>query len=325
MRILICSHVFAPSVGGTETVGRLLAEEFVSQGHEVRVLTQSNGASAHRFEVYRRPSVSRMLRLIRWADVVFHNNISLKAAWPLGLLHKPWVITHHTWLDGTRPPDRLKRWLLSFASNIAISPAIAQGLPVPSRVIPDPYEASVFFSRRDPAKTRDVIFVGRLVSDKGCDLLAEAAQNLWKEGLEFSFTIVGDGPERARLEAQLQGRADFTGQLEPGRLAQVMNQHRLAVVPSRWNEPFGVVALEAIACGCAVLGSSGGGLPEAIGKCGRTFRNGDLADLTKALREMLAADLTSFTCHAEEHLQRHHPSRIAREYLEVFRTACGSG
>ena len=46
MRILFSSHVFSPSVGGIETVSRLLADEFARQGHEVRLITQTPGPAS---------------------------------------------------------------------------------------------------------------------------------------------------------------------------------------------------------------------------------------------------------------------------------------
>ena len=103
-------------------------------------------------------------------------------------------------------------------------------------------------------------------------------------------------------------------------LARLYNEHRIAVIPSRWNEPFGLVALEAAACGCAVIGSDGGGLPEAIGPCGVTFPDGDTAALAERLDEMLSMGngLESFQAQAAAHLRRHQPSRVAQLYLKLF-------
>ena len=59
---------------------------------------------------------------------------------------------------------------------------------------------------------------------------------------------------------------------------------------SRWAEPFGIVALEGIACGCAVVGTALGGLPEAIGPCGLTVPNADTSAMGRALRSLLEDD-----------------------------------
>lgn len=76
------------------------------------------------------------------------------------------------------------------------------------------------------------------------------------------------------------------------------------VVPSLWDEPFKIVALEGIACGCVVVGSKGGGLKDAIGPCGLTFDNGDVAGLTAQLINLLANldQLTAYRKKAKEHL-----------------------
>ena len=125
----------------------------------------------------------------------------------------------------------------------------------------------------------------------------------------------------------------FAGVKSGDELAQLLNAHKVMVVPSRWDEPFGIVALEAVACGCAVVGSAGGGLPEAIGPCGVTFPNNDAVALARALEDLLTNDakLASLRAGAEAHLARHRPREVARAYLKVFEqalnvsTACGSG
>ena len=80
------------------------------------------------------------------------------------------------------------------------------------------------------------------------------------------------------------------------------------------------MALEGIACGCVVVGSERGGLKEAIGRCGATFRNGDAADLARVLGELLRrpeAD-AEYLRHAEEHLAKHRSEEITAAYLAVL-------
>ena len=84
-----------------------------------------------------------------------------------------------------------------------------------------------------------------------------------------------------------------------------------------------MVALEVIACGCVPVGSSEGGLSDAIGPCGLTFPNGDSPALAAALLRLLKTPelLRDYRQHAGEHLRKHHPSTVARQYLEVFASA----
>lgn len=325
MKILISSHFFTPQIGGIETVTQLLAEGFLAAGHEVRVVTTTAAEAPLPFEVLRNPGPGRLLEAVRWCDVFFHSNVSLKTAWPLLLIRRPWVVTHHVWIP--RRPLRqalvgaFKRWVLRGCESVAISRAIAADFDFPSTVIPNPYRASLF--RRLPGVERkgDLIFVGRLVSDKGADLLLRAAV-----GLDHPLlTIVGDGPERPRLEAlarDLGVAARFVGMQTGEALVRLLNEHRVAVIPSRWAEPFGVVALEAIACGCVVVGSSAGGLAEAIGPCGLTFPNGDVPALTACIQELLGDPGLEehLRAQAPEHLAKHRPEAVCARYLELFST-----
>lgn len=219
----------------------------------------------------------------------------------------------------------MKRYLLRFGISIAISPAIASHLPVSSAVIPNPYDESIF--SLDPAipRDRDLIFVGRLVSAKGVDLLIQSLIALRRGGLRPSATIVGTGPEMENLKEMTVANAlgeqvEFAGKLCGKPLASLLNRHKIMVVPSRWQEPFGVVALEGIACGCALIGSNGGGLPDAIGSCGITFENNDATALAGAIEELLLepSRIDEFQRSRREHLRRHSPKGVASDYLDLF-------
>jgi glycosyltransferase involved in cell wall biosynthesis len=177
-------------------------------------------------------------------------------------------------------------------------------------------------------RNRDLVFVGRLVSDKGCDVLLDALSLLKTRGLTPRLTIVGDGPELPGLRAQalnlkLDEEVEFAGVKRDEELAGLLNAHCILVVPSRWREPFGIVALEGIACGCVVVGSEGGGLKDAIGPCGVTVPNGDAEALADAIARLVTDDqrLDSLRIHAKTHLAAHHPSVVARAYLQVFEQA----
>lgn len=327
MKILLASHFFHPSVGGIEEVSRVLASEFTTAGHDVRVVTATREDDGTRFpfQVHRHPSPAALLELVRWCDVFFQNNISLQTAWPLAIVRRPWVIAHHTWIartDGRRGwRDRLKHSLSTRAQNIAVSNAIASHLSAPAAVIGNPYRHEVF--RLDPAAQRDLdlVFVGRLVRDKGVDLLLDALKTL-----PMRLTIVGRGPEESALRAQcerlgLGERVVFAGMKADAELAALLNRHRVIVIPSRWEEPFGLVALEGIACGCVAAGSRGGGLPDAIGACGVTFARNDPTDMARVLAELWRSDLKPFRDAAPEHLARHSARTVAGEYLRVLEEA----
>ncbi|MEP6502278.1 MAG: glycosyltransferase family 4 protein, partial [Betaproteobacteria bacterium] len=275
MNILFCSVPFHPSIGGIETVSALLADRFHRAGDRVVLVTRSPNESVERnaFEVVRRPTAARLFALVRQADVVFHNNISLRFAWPQLLLRRPWVVAHHTWIPRAGTAARLKRAVLARATHIAISRAIAQSLPVASTIVPNPYADDVFARDERAARPDDLVFVGRLVSDKGVDRLVEALRLLADRGVRAGLTLVGDGPEvqALRQQAGAAGLADsirFVGWQVGAELVATLNRHRVLVVPSVWEEPFGVVVLEGLACGCVPLVTRSGGLPDDLGDRG---------------------------------------------------------
>ena len=329
MKILISSHHFSPSTGGIEKVTELLAREFARRGHNVRVVTQTPGDGRFEFDVIRQPQAASLLSAVRWCDAYIQNNISLRTLWPVALVRRPLFIIHQTWItapDGsTNSTHALKRFALKFAESFSISRAVAESLPVKSTVIGNPYDDTVF--RKVPAtrRAKDLIFVGRLVSDKGADLLLDALARLQRDGVRASLTIVGDGPERQPLEERadrldIADQVVFTGTRSSTEIAALLNEHKIAVVPSRWSEPLGIVALEAIACGCVVIGSAAGGLPEAIGPCGTTFPNGDTDALAATIANLLRDEEQRAALRAASgaHLARFTSAHIAELYLDAI-------
>lgn len=139
-------------------------------------------------------------------------------------------------------------------------------------------------------------YVGRLVAEKGLDTLLEALAVNRAE--RWHLTIVGEGPDRERLEQvtsahRLAARVRWTGALPPERLAMLWPELDVLVLPSRklpvWTEPVGQVLMEAMAHEVAVVGTNAGVIPEVIGESGLIVPPDDPAALATALRR-LAAD-----------------------------------
>ncbi|HEY3569718.1 MAG TPA: glycosyltransferase family 4 protein [Thermoanaerobaculia bacterium] len=336
MRILVYSPAFLPKIGGLELNTANLADELRREGHEVTVITTTPGSSPDQgYRVVRNPSPVELLRWTRWCDVYHQANVSLRGLWPLLLVRRPWVVSHHSWYcqsDGRITwRDRLKRWLLRFAaSSISVSRGVANDLATPSVVIPNAYRDGLFRRLEGVERSEELVFLGRLVSDKGMDLLLDALALLAGEGLRPRLDVIGSGPEAVPLRQQaarlgLTGQVRFLGVRTGEELVEILNRHRILVVPSRYNEPFGIVALEGIACGCVVVGSEGGGLKEAIGPCGDTFRNGDAADLARVLAHRLRHPELDAACleQGPAHLARHSTSRMAAAYLREMEEAVG--
>jgi glycosyltransferase involved in cell wall biosynthesis len=331
MKIFIYSSVFYPNIGGLETVMLNLAHEFVTHGHEVKLATQTptNEVDNFPFEIIRCPTINQLFNLTSWCDLSFHGCISLKAVWPVLVLKKPLVVTHQTWYryPGTKPTwqTTLKHLITRFSTNIAPSQAIANQLPALTTVIPNSYQEDVFYEIPEISRNQDLAFLGRLVSDKGADLLLNSLALLKQQGLEPKLTIIGQGPEEVQLKQQAQtleiaDQVQFIGTQRGEALARLLNAHKILVVPSKWQEPFGIVALEGIACGCVVVGSKDGGLKDAIGSCGVTFTNGSVENLTKVLADLLTNPdkFEIYKTHRKAHLARHYKDSVAKDYLRVM-------
>lgn len=278
------------------------------------------------------PTWIKFVRSLKNHDVFVHFGVSLRKIYPWFFVRRPWVATHHSHYFinriGARDwRERLKLRLARYAAaNIAISEAVADAIGIPCTIIPNPYDDALFCRDETVPRNRELVFVGRLVSDKGADILLAALGELHKQGLHPKLTIVGDGPERAALEEQAKSlksneQVFFASAQSPPKVAELLRGHEILVVPSVFEEPFGVVALEGAGCGCVVLGSDGGGLPGAIGPSGLTFQRGNVADLTGKLMQLLQAreDWRRYHDAAPGHLAKHQPREIAARYLEVIR------
>jgi glycogen synthase len=331
VKILIYSPLFYPSIGGIETTLSILAHEFVERGHEVKVVSHvpAKDSKTFSFEVIRNPGWQKLLKLTQWCDIYFQGCVSLKGIWPLLIIRRPLVVTHQTWYcrsDGSIGlQDYLKRYLTQFSTNISASLALTKQLRGSSTVIHNPYREEIFYKMPEIPRDKNLVFLGRLVSDKGVHLLLDALANLKALGLTPTLNIIGSGPEESNLHQQvkqlnLATQVNFVGVKVEKELAQLLNAHQILVVPSLWSEPFGIVALEGIACGCVVIGSEQGGLTDAIGPCGVTFSNGDVSALTQALFDLLTNPdrLSTYREKADLHLSQHTKAAVAEAYLDVL-------
>ena len=138
-----------------------------------------------------------------------------------------------------------------------------------------------------------ILYAGRLSSEKGVDVLIDAAA-LLPAGIDV--TIAGDGPDLAALRARAEAagvtdRVRFAGRLPSGELHDLMRSSAVVVAPSRWYENQPMVVLEAFGCARPVVASDLGGMPELVdhGVSGLLVEHDNPDALAKALIE-LAAD-----------------------------------
>ncbi len=197
----------------------------------------------------------------------------------------------------------VKRWLLTFPRRWLCLRATANVMPtswlgtivrLPRMVtihhgLPTG-ESFVVPSVDGPSR---IVFLGRLVSTKGVPVLLQAVNELRDQ--EFQLDIIGDGPERSRLEAevhrlQLEGHVVFHNYLSERELENALAAAKAVVMPSLGGEVFGLVALENMLRKKVLIVSEIGALTEVIGDAGLTFPAGDVQALAGCLRRVLQPD-----------------------------------
>jgi len=135
-------------------------------------------------------------------------------------------------------------------------------------------------------------YVGRLVPEKGVDLLIEAVAQLKQPA---TLVLIGAGPEEATLAHQAlkrQVKTVMVGQVPHHDMPLYLSALDVLVLPSRtgqrWKEQFGRVLVEAMACGTPVIGSDSGEIPNVIGDAGLIFHENDVAALKDHLETLLS-------------------------------------
>lgn len=108
-----------------------------------------------------------------------------------------------------------------------------------------------------------VLFIGRLILEKGLDVLLESVKN-WNKNI--GLVIVGTGPleEKIKTEASKDHRIHFLGSTNQANLAEIYSAANVLIVPSTSEEGFGRVIMESLACATPVIASNRGAIPEAM-------------------------------------------------------------
>jgi glycosyltransferase involved in cell wall biosynthesis len=329
MKILVYSSVFYPAIGGIENHSLFLVREFVKAGHEVKVVTeqvQDPSKPLDNIEVVHASEKWKQLQLFFWCDLVYMPNITLKGVWLFAFNpFKKWVISHNDFhlMYFNDLKTKFKNFLIKRASgNIAVSQSVANFLQVPSKVIYNCYNDELFKLYPEENRQYDFAFVGRLVSQKGCELLIDACAEL---NQKFTLNIIGDGFEMEKLQNKvkslnLQDSISFLGFKQNEELARLLNQHRTMIVPSLDVEGFGIVALEGMACGCHMIVSNAGGLEEAVGAHGDVFPMGDKNALKSLLLKRLQLNANAEMDQTKtQYLTDHSRFAVADKYLRYFK------
>jgi glycosyltransferase involved in cell wall biosynthesis len=340
MRILQLAPVWEsvppPGYGGTETVVDVLTEELVARGHDVLLCASGDSvSSADLFSVVpqslRRANLTqsavqfaivhtaRALENARDFDIIHnHNGPPNDFAMAMsGLIDVPMLTTLHNLPteDSTFIWDSYGGWYN------CISHRQLDTLPP----LPAAHCAGVVYNAIDVAtfpyqrhKSDYLLFIGRLSPDKAPHLAIQAARRAGRRLLLAGK--VSTEEEKQYFETCLRPEIDgihveYLGEADARLKRELYAQATGLLVPLAWDEPFGLVIIEAMACGTPVIAFRRGAAPELIHDGETGYLVEDLEGMVEAIYKLDAIDPACCRTHIENNFS---PAALADSYLSVY-------
>jgi glycogen synthase len=343
MQICLYSGQFFPVVGGIAQVSYTLASHWVQQGHKVVLITDTpevnRDNTTFSFPVIRCPNSITWSSLLNQSDVILSNGYSLRhlVVWlssrkPIFWIHPIYIpnlleINLFDWRSLLKP--LVGRALLPLAtSHIYVSCAMQRQIGSSKGVvIYNPVEDR-FRPLPDLTIENDFAFFGRMDHEKGVDILLNALALCHQKGKFYQLDLYGQGPyleawKKLAISLGIESQIRWYPFLRGEPLVKAMNKAGVVVVPSRWAEPMGIVAVEAMACGKVVIGSRQGGLGEVLEGYGITFENGNAQQLAEYMMQV-QEDLNLRKALESKALTRAKDfaiDLISEQYLKLFESA----
>jgi glycosyltransferase involved in cell wall biosynthesis len=318
--------------GGTERVVSYLTEELVRQGHDVTLFASADSETSARLV----PCSSEALRLdpnvrdhVPYHAVMFERVKRLAERFDIlhfhtDLIHFPvFAETKHvtlTTLHGRQDLFDLRNFYQAFPGMPLVSISNAQRTPIPGAN----FAATVLHGLPEcllPASARArggyLAFVGRISPEKRVDRAIEIAQ---AAGLPLRIAAKVDRADevyfRERIAPLLSTKGvEFIGEIDERAKAAFLGDALALLFPIDWPEPFGLVMIEAMACGTPVLAFNCGSVPEVIDPGVTGYIVESIDEAIRALGPLLNLDRKRIRRHFEE---RFTAGRMAADYVRLY-------
>lgn len=323
--------------GGTERIVSYLTEELVKQGHDVALFASGDSITRARLH----PVADQALRLDRRCqDQLAHHILMLdrlaKLAsdfdiihFHIGYLHLPLVralgIPHITTQHGRLDIPDLIPLYQHFADMPIVSISNYQRRPLPFAN----WQATVYHGLPENLYTfhsqpkHYLAFLGRISPEKRVDRAITIAI---RAGMEIRIAAKVDKVDQAYFEDRIKPLLDhplvqYIGEIGDEEKNEFLGQASALLFPIDWPEPFGLVIIEAMACGTPVIAYRRGSVPEVLhhGETGFIVEN-----LDQALTAVEKIDQISRQRCRQVFEERFSTRRMAKEYVEVYQAIIGA-
>ena len=323
--------------GGIEWVVSLLADGLVDAGHDVTLFASRDSLTrAHLVSVYERapserigrsqPDLHHALGCYERADEfdVVNDHSGMLAAALGGVVETPVVHTVHGPLDSEG--GKIYEQIARVSSRVGlISISLNQRRPKPHLPwianCPNALDFSIYPCK--PHRGEYLLFLGRLSPEKGCHRAIAVAMEL---GLPLKIAGKKREPRERQyfeelVEPHLGGEIEYLGEVTHGQKVELLQDARATLFPIEWEEPFGLVMIESMACGTPVIATRYGAVPEVIAH----GRSGIIVDdyrlMPVALEEADRIDPLECRRYVEE---RFAPEHMVAGYVRAYEAAMES-
>ena len=354
--------------GGVQECVIALKDGIIARGHEAYIITpQPRGIKAESTDGILLVGTAQAIRANRtYADVSVSVDIEKlealleKEKFDILHFHEPWVpilsrqiltrskaihiATFHAAMSERRTSRTVERVITPYTKSIfkyvdvmtAVSPTATNYVStltgrklqiVPNGIDLTKYKESPHNSK--PKRIKTILYIGRLEKRKGVKYLLSAFDVLSTQDHNFRLIIAGDGPDRSKLEDQVEKNSvrgvTFLGYIDEKKKLSLLNSSDVFCSPALYGESFGIVLLEAMASGCVIVAGNNSGYESVLQGRGQISLVNPKDEVEFARRlKLLATDEVlrkAWKDWAREHVVNYNYSKVVDEYIDIYQSA----